>query len=287
MKALTSPRALSLLTAAALAAGASQTASAASFDDTFDAAGAVADDYTGFELKTGDSVADTDSNTFSNGSSFDLDLATAGGQVDFVIPNETAFNVVNLSRSVDTANHYDLTQATTLTADVSGLDVQFFPGSPPALRNPLAFGFNAGASNPGITASVAYATTDFAGNDSFNVTVQADGVDLPGGRVNYAGEFFSANPNGPAFTLNLDDDSFSVLFGTAVVIADTNHNLVFSATDPAVPFVGGQLVFDGAATNVSVDAFSGTGTTAVPEPATATLAAAGLGLLATRRRRGR
>ncbi len=140
MKALTSPRALSLLTAAALAAGASQTASAASFDDTFDAAGAVADDYTGFELKTGDSVADTDSNTFSNGSSFDLDLATAGGQVDFVIPNETAFNVVNLSRSVDTANHYDLTQATTLTADVSGLDVQFFPGSPPsrsATRSPL------------------------------------------------------------------------------------------------------------------------------------------------------
>ncbi|BAM02771.1 PEP-CTERM sorting domain-containing protein [Phycisphaera mikurensis] len=257
--------------AAIAAAGVASSASAASFNDTFDSAGDIASNYTGFELTSSETAAGVDSNTYSSGSSFALD--PVDGQVDFTVTIPSGFNLNILQRSVDAANLYDINQGMSLTMNASGLDPTFFD----AIRNPATFGTSGGTLNADITVSVQ--NIDFG---QYRLGVQVGGVDLPGGgQQNYAG-----SPDGVNFTLNIDNDSYSVLADGAELIADTAHGIVFSSLEGVTPTVGAQNVFAGGGnTSLSINSFAGTGV-AVPEPATATLAAAGLGLL-TLRRRGR
>lgn len=251
---------------------------AASFNDGFDAAGDVANQYSYF-IQDDDSATPGDQNltgelidslTATNGTSFTLD--TANSQVDFVVTPSTApaFNQASLSRSVDTANHYDLTQATSLTLEASGLDTLFFN----SVRNPVTFGFGAGDTNPGITVSIQQINF----SPDTRITVKANNVTLAGGDIN-ASEF----ANG-AYTLNIDADSYSLAKGATLLIADTLHGLTFEETEGAVPFFGSQLVFGSTNTDLSVDGFAGTGTTAVPEP-TSLLLLGFAGCVALSRRR--
>lgn len=242
---------------------------AASFNDDFAAAGGVADQYEVFEFVTSEAVDAVDNFTFSSGASFALDVANA--QVDLFLPGSTSFNEMNLGRTLDAANQYDLTQSTSLTINVSGLDNSFFS----TIRNPLIFGFNDGTTNPGIT--VAIQAVNFS--PTATVRVRNGGSDLPGG----AAADYAISANAGAFTLSVDADSYSLTQGSTLLIADTLHGLTFDPTEGATPFFGAQKVFSSNNTDFSVDAFSGSGTTAVPEPTT--LALLGLsGLLIARRR---
>ncbi len=236
-------------TIAALALAASATSAQLTFNDDFTAGATLADNYTYFVLDNDFATAGNQNlpgggtNTLSEtGGAFNL---TASG-VDLTSSSGGAFNFTRLTRSESPDSAFDLTQPSSLTIDVANLDNLFFD----AIQRPVVFGF--GDTVPAINVQV---QARFNGGmvQSIIDVLDSDGNMLAPRTTTVL------NPNNNLLTLNLDDDSFSVDFGTATVIGDTLHNLTFDSANDGKPFFEARTVFGGDTANFLVQSFSGSG----------------------------
>ncbi len=241
----------------------------ADFSDDFTAGAELQANYSYFVLDNDPATAGQqfaagdNTNSFAGaGGGFDL---TAGG-VDLYTEADGGFNFTRLTRSGDSDNAFDLTQPSSVSVDVSGLDQTFFD----AIRQPIVFGFGDTGGNDIV---VQIQQIDF---ETYRYEVIAGGTTVAG-QANAAG-----NPNNGPLTLNLDDDSLSLTVVGTTVVPDTAHGLTFDPNVGAKPFFESRVVFGSNDNTLTVTNFTGTGT-AVPEPTT--LALLGVGGIALLRRR--
>jgi hypothetical protein len=242
-------RPIPLVAAAALTAAATASAQPTSFADDFVNGAILANEYSFFIL---DNDLDTAGNQNQTGDLADSFTGPGGsfaltpGGVDVTSNTAGGFNFTRLTRSEAADSAFDLTQPSSLTIDVTGLDNIFFG----AIQRPLVFGF--GDTTPEVRVEVQAVFSDGA--------VQT-GLDIIGGGGSLIGGFqtFSQNPNNNAFTFNLDDDSFSLDIGGTNVITDTPHGLTFDPFDDARPFFEARTVFGGLQASLTVEQFTGSG----------------------------
>ncbi|QDU70629.1 PEP-CTERM sorting domain-containing protein [Mucisphaera calidilacus] len=254
-------------TSALLTVAFAATTASANFMDDFDSVGELANNYGYFHFGTNEGGAGLDANTFSNGASFALD--DANSKVNLYLPDPGGFNFLRLTRGMDAENLYDMSQPVQLSAKASGLDNLNFD----SIRNPFGLGLDfPEGTNPDITVKIQL-TRSYTNPPTSRIQVQAnDGssFDLPGG----AQQTININVQNKDIVFDIDADSYSLTIGNTVVIPDTLHGIVFDTAVGGTPFIEAQHIFDGGATDFSVEYFAGTGT-AIPEPASLAMLALG------------